>query len=426
MTRLIDKRINGKNKSAVNRRRFLDRYKKQIKKAVTDAISNRSITDIETGESVSIPAKDISEPIIHHGQGGKRQVVHPGNKEFVKGDRIPRPKGGQQNGGGNKASNEGEGTDDFVFEISKEEFMDFFFEDMELPNLVKTKLATIYENKKVRAGFKADGIPANINVVRSLKNAYARRIALTSPHKKALHAAEKELEDIQSNNPSDSKKIALLEETIADLKKKLKRIPYIDEFDLRYNNHIDLPKPTTQAVMFCIMDVSGSMDQTKKDMAKRFFILLYLFLTRNYEKIELVFISHHTVAKEVTEEEFFYSRETGGTVVSSALRLTQDIIEERYPSDDWNIYVAQASDGDNWYDDSPLCKSIISEKIMPLVQYFAYVEITPDNHQSLWFEYEKIQQAHANFAMQKLENSADIYPVLRELFRKKDDLKAAS
>ena len=421
MSRLIDKRINGKNKSAVNRRRFLNRYKKQIKQAVTDAISNRSITDIETGESISIPSRDISEPIIHHGQGGKRQVVHPGNKEFVQGDRIQRPKSGQGNG-----RTDGDGEDNFVFEISKEEFMDFFFEDMELPNLIKTKLTTIYENKKVRAGFKSDGIPANINVVRSLKNAYARRIALSSPYKKQLKVLQAELDELLLQPNPLQERVDDLEKEIKELKRKIANVPYIDEFDLRYNNHIDLPKPSTQAVMFCVMDVSGSMDQNKKDLAKRFFILLYLFLTRNYEKIELVFISHHTNAKEVTEQEFFYSRETGGTVVSSALRLTHEIITERYPSDDWNIYVAQASDGDNWYDDSPLCRSLINDKIMPLVQYFAYVEITPDNHQSLWYEYEKIAQQNSHFAMQQLESSADIYPVLRELFRKKDDVKAVS
>ena len=425
MSRLIDKRINGKNKSAVNRQRFLKRYKKQIKKAVTDAIANRSITDIESGESISIPAKDISEPFVYHGQGGKRQVVHPGNKEFVPGDRIPRPSG-KQGGKGGKASNEGSGEDDFIFEISKEEFMDFFFEDMELPNLVKTKISTIYEKKKVRAGFKSDGIPTNINVVRSLRNAYARRIAARSPYRRELNDLKEELQLLEQQPEDNHVEINKLKEKIEFLEKKIKNIPYIDEFDLRYNNHIDLPKPTTQAVIFCIMDVSGSMDQNKKDLAKRFFILLYLFLTRNYEKIELVFISHHTIAKEVTEEEFFYSRETGGTVVSSALQLMHEIATERYPTGDWNIYAAQASDGDNWYDDSPLCREILEQKIMPLVQYFAYVEITPDTHQSLWFEYEKVQQSFANFALQQLEKSSDIYPVLRELFRKKEDIKAVS
>jgi len=426
MTRLIDKRINAKNKSAVNRQRFLKRYKSQIKKAVTDAISNRSITDIESGESVSIPAKDISEPIIYHGQGGKREMVHPGNKEFVPGDKIKRPQQQSGKGQGNKASDSGEGQDDFVFEISKEEFMDFFFEDMELPNLVKTQVATVYDKKKARAGFKADGVPANINVVRSLRNAHARRIALRSPHKRELKECEEKLAQMQDDSSSKKSEITALEEHIAFLKKKIKKVPYIDEFDLRYNNHVDVPKPTTQAVMFCVMDVSGSMDQNKKDIAKRFFILLYLFLTRNYEKIELVFISHHTTAKEVTEQEFFYSRETGGTVVSSALKLMHEIASSRYPTSDWNIYIAQASDGDNWYDDSPTCREILAEKIMPLVQYYSYVEITPDSHQSLWHEYEKVEQSFENFAMRKIVEVSDIFPVLRNLFKKKDELKAAS
>jgi len=426
LTRVIDKRINAKNKSAVNRQRFLKRYRNQIKRAVTDAIANRSITDIESGESVSIPSKDISEPTIYHGQGGKRQVVHPGNKEFVAGDRFPRPSGQKGGGGGGKASNQGEGEDEFVFEISKEEFMDFFFEDMELPNLIKRQITTVYDKKKARAGFKSDGIPANINVVRSLRNAQARRIALGAPYKRELKECEEKLQALLSDTQADKQEIIQLEERIEYLKEKIAKVPYIDEFDLRYNNHVDVPKPTTQAVMFCVMDVSGSMDQNRKDIAKRFFILLYLFLTRNYEKIELVFISHHTTAKEVSEEEFFYSRETGGTVVSSALKLMHEIAVQRYPTNDWNIYVAQASDGDNWYDDSPACGEILSEKIMPLVQYFSYVEITPDNHQSLWFEYEKIEQFFPHFAMQKIDKVSDIFPVLRNLFKKKDDVRAAS
>jgi len=426
LARLIDKRINGKNKSAVNRQRFLKRYKGQIKKAVADAIANRSITDIESGESVSIPSKDISEPFIHHGSGGKRDVVHPGNKEFVPGDRVPRPNKQGGGSGDGKPSNQGEGEDDFVFEISKEEFMEFFFEDMELPNLVKTQVTTVYDNKKVRAGFKANGIPANINVVRSMRNAYGRRIALKGPYKKELAEAEERLATLEQDKETHRSEIKSLKKRIEFLRRKIKNVPYIDEFDLRYNNHVDMPKPTTQAVMFCVMDVSGSMDQHKKDIAKRFFILLYLFLTRNYEKIELVFISHHTTAREVTEEEFFYSRETGGTVVSSALTLMHDIATARYSTSDWNIYVAQASDGDNWYDDSPYCKEILAEKIMPLVQYYSYVEITPDSHQSLWHEYKNIEETFENFAMEKIENITDIYPVLRELFKKREDIKAAS
>jgi uncharacterized sporulation protein YeaH/YhbH (DUF444 family) len=172
--------------------------------------------------------------------------------------------------------------------------------------------------------------------------------------------------------------------------------------------------------MFCVMDVSGSMDEAKKEIAKRFFILLYLFLTRNYKKINLVFIRHHTVAKLVDEEEFFYSRETGGTVVSSALELAYQIIIEKYPTTDWNIYVAQASDGDNWNADSPKCQTILQEQIMPLVQYYAYVEILPRHHQSLWRAYGAVKDQYPNFAMRSINEQKDIYPVFRDLFKRKN------
>jgi len=198
-------------------------------------------------------------------------------------------------------------------------------------------------------------------------------------------------------------------------------VPFLDDFDLKFNLHVQEPLPSSKAVMFCVMDVSGSMDQATKEMAKRFFILLYLFLRRNYEKTELVFIRHHTSAKEVDEEEFFYSRETGGTIVSSALKLTKEIIDDRYPIADWNIYVAQASDGDNWNDDSPLCKQILVNQLLPLMSYFSYIEITPRSHQALWREYEKIVPLYPeNFALRQIETVSDIYPVFRELFQRKE------
>jgi hypothetical protein len=178
--------------------------------------------------------------------------------------------------------------------------------------------------------------------------------------------------------------------------------------------------PSTQAVMFCLMDVSGSMDEPKKQIAKRFFMLLYLFLTRTYERIEIVFIRHHTQAVEVDEENFFHARETGGTVVSSALELMHKIIQDRYATNVWNIYGAQASDGDNWENDSPGCRALLGEKIVPLVQYFAYIEIANAEPQNLWREYQKVQDQHPDrFAMQRIRSLPDIYPVFRELFRKK-------
>jgi len=419
MSQLIDRRQNAGKKSTVNRQRFLRRFKKQIKHAVSDIVGKRSITGINKGEEITIPKKDISEPRFQHGQGGHVERVLPGNDQFVTGDRIKRPQSGGDGSGDGEASNTGEGEDNFMFELSREEFLDIYFEDLELPDLVKKDLAKISTFKTIRAGVTTSGMPSNINVVRSMKQAAGRRMALASPYKRQLKEAEKELEHLKKNSQAEKVDILKLERDIEFLKKKIKSVPFIDTIDLRYNNRIRVPSPSTQAVMFCVMDVSGSMDEAKKDIAKRFFILLYMFLTKNYEKIDLIFIRHHTSAKEVDEEEFFYSRETGGTVVSSALELLHQIIEDRYPPSSWNIYVAQASDGDNWNADSPYCQELLQEKIMPLLQYFSYIEIMPRHHQSLWEVYQQVKEFYPNFAMENIDTAADIYPVFRELFKRK-------
>lgn len=419
MSQLIDRRQNAGKKSTVNRQRFLRRYKNQIKRAVSDAVGKRSITEIDQGEQISIPARDISEPSFHRGQGGHVDRILPGNDNFVTGDRIKRPAGGDGQGEGGNASNSGDGEDTFIFELSREEFLDLYFEDLELPDLIKKELSRISSFKSVRAGVSTSGIPNNINVLRSMKQATGRRVALASPYKKQLKTAEDELAVLLETAEPDNAILEQLHKEIEVLKKKIQTVPFIDTIDLRYNHRVRISTPSTQAVMFCVMDVSGSMDEAKKDIAKRFFILLYMFLTKNYEKIELVFIRHHTSAKEVTEEEFFYSRETGGTVVSSALELLDAIIETRYPPQAWNIYVAQASDGDNWNADSPYCQELLQEKIMPLLQYFAYIEIMPRHHQSLWEVYQNIKEQFPNFAMENIDAVADIYPVFRELFKRK-------
>jgi hypothetical protein len=415
---LIDRRLQGKNKSAGNRERFLRRYKGQIKDAVTRAIKGRSITEVEKGEKVSIPVKDINEPSFGHAHGGVWETVRPGNKEYQKGDQVQRPKGGSGQGKGKAGNSEQTSEDDFTFELTREEFMNVFFEDLELPNLVKTQLTSITEFKQQRAGYTISGTPSNIHVLRSLRGALGRRIAVGAKSSKRLKEAEEELAQLLLTAFEDDHRVLALKKEIHHLHTKLYAIPFLDPIDLRYSNRIKVPKPTSQAVMFCVMDVSGSMDQAKKDAAKRFFILLYLFLERAYEKIDVVFIRHHTQATEVSEDEFFNSRESGGTVVSSALHLLGKVMHERYSSADWNIYVAQASDGDNWDNDSITCRELLIDTIMPAVQYYAYVEITEGEPQNLWHEYTQIPDIHPHFAMQKIESPADIYPVFRELFKK--------
>jgi uncharacterized protein len=218
--------------------------------------------------------------------------------------------------------------------------------------------------------------------------------------------------------------IAALKLEIEALQKRLGRIPYLDPIDLRYRSRVKTPVPTSKAVMFCLMDVSGSMDESRKELSKRFFILLYLFLTRHYEKIDIVFIRHHTQAQEVDEENFFHARETGGTVVSSALVLMEEIIKARYNPTEWNIYGAQASDGDNWHHDSGRCRELLDQKLLPLCRYFAYVQVA-EEEQNLWEEYTQLGGSHPHFAMRKAVSGDQIYPVFRDLFKKEGVAQAA-
>ncbi|MGL4828024.1 MAG: YeaH/YhbH family protein [Vibrio sp.] len=422
MAQFIDRRLNGKNKSTVNRQRFLRRYKEQIKESVADAVNRRSITNTESGEDVSIPTRDIKEPMFHQGKGGVRERVHPGNDQFIRGDKIDRPKGGQGSGGSGEgeASADGDGSDDFVFQISKDEYLDILFEDLALPNLKKNQVNKITEWKSHRAGFQTSGVPSNISVVRSLQQSLARRTAMTAGKRRLMSELEEELERIQRSEPPQIMEEMRIKQKIEELRNKIDSVPFIDTFDLRFKNYEKRPIPSSQAVMFCLMDVSGSMDQATKDIAKRFYVLLYLFLTRTYENVEVVFIRHHTQAKEVNEHDFFYSQETGGTIVSSALKLMHEIIEARFPLGEWNIYGAQASDGDNWADDSPRCKELLTNKLLPYCQYYAYIEITRRSHQTLWHEYEKLQASFDNFAMKNIRSVEDIFPVFRELFQKEN------
>jgi uncharacterized sporulation protein YeaH/YhbH (DUF444 family) len=419
MANFIDRRLNSKNKSTVNRQRFLRRYKNQIKKSVSDAINQRGVTDIHSGESIVIPKRDLSEPVFHQGDGGIKDRVHPGNDQFSQGDRIPRPPKQQGQGAGQgDASDSGEGEDEFTFSISKEEYLNLLFEDLELPNLEKNQLDKLIEYKTVRSGYCAEGVASNIDIVKSLQGSIARRIAMTSSKRRQLKELEQALLALNDDKHDCIQQERTLRSEIEVLKNKIAKVPFIDTFDLRFRNYAKQAVPTSKAVMFCLMDVSGSMDQATKEMAKRFYILLYLFLSRTYKNIDVVYIRHHTQAKEVNEHEFFYSQETGGTIASSALELMNDIINERYNDNQWNIYGAQASDGDNWADDSPRCQTILQQEILPKSRYFSYIEITQRAHQTLWKHYQQVEQSHHNFAMQHIKSVADIYPVFRELFKK--------
>ena len=415
---IIDRRLAGKNKSIGNRERFLRRYRDQIRDAVRKAVGDRSLHTIEDGADITLPRKDVSEPVFQHGPGGTRELVHPGNQEYVRGDRLPRPSGGAGGSGTGEATPDGSGEDDFTFRISREEFMHYFFEDLALPRLIRTQLlADAPEWKMRRAGFVSEGNPTSLHVVRSMRVALGRRIAMGGEARRQLRQAQIYLASLEAQADTPSLDLARAREEVEALTRRLARVPFLDPFDLRYRHRVREPVPNSKAVMFCLMDVSGSMDEARKDLAKRFFILLYLFLSKHYQHTEVVFIRHHTQAAEVPEEEFFHATESGGTVVSSALTLMHEIIRDRYLGAAWNIYGAQASDGDNWQQDSLKCRELLENRLLPLVRYFAYVQVA-DEDQNLWEEYSRVRHAHPHFAMQKIVSPQQIFPVFRDLFRK--------
>jgi len=416
MNSLIDRRLNGRNKSAVNRERFLRRYKEQVRKAVQDLVQERSIKEMDQGGEINLPVRDISEPSFRHAPVGDRESVHPGNREFARGDRIKRPQGGGGSGGGEPG--EGEGVDQFTFTLSREEFMSIFFDDLELPNMERNQLGPTPEKKWQRAGYTTSGSPSLLSVPRTMRTSLGRRVALAGAAREALEAAETRLAEALEAGVGGPE-LVLFEEAVLEARRRFASIPFLDDLDLRYRNRVSTPAPVARAVMFCLMDVSASMDEDKKDLAKRFFTLLYLFLSRKYEHVEVVFIRHTDDAEEVDEETFFHDPKSGGTVVLSALELMRTIVEDRFPPGSWNVYASQASDGDAFGADSGRSARFLSEAILPQCRYFAYIEIPNDaeaRKSSLWAEYE--QQTCSHFSMRRITERAEIYPVFRELFKK--------
>ena len=388
---IVDKRNNPKGKSSPNRQKLLKRIGHKIKKAMPDIIKNNGVKDLTSSKKgVKIPVKGINEPqFSYEGGSGDNKRVHPGNKEYIPGDKVRKPREGEGQGG-QKGSNDPTITeDDFTISISREEFLDYFFDDLELPDMIKKHLNSVVDFKQRRAGFTNAGTPNRLNVVKSYKNSMSRKMAGNIFYDKKIKEIEDKLKDKN-----------LTQDQIDELNKELNKlinmknsINFMEEIDLRYNNYEKYPVPVTSAVMFCIMDVSGSMGEKEKDIAKRFFMLLYLFLTKQYERIEIVFIRHHTEAKEVTEDEFFNSIESGGTIVLPALELMDKIIDDKYSSG-WNVYASQASDGDVWdRSDAVSCSNLLRDKLLKKIQYMIYIEIARERYSDLWNQYDDLSKS---------------------------------
>lgn len=433
MSYFIDRRLNPGDKNLGNRQRFMRRVRKLLRRHISEAMKHRSIRDIERQERIPIPIDGTGEPNFRDAPTGRREGVFPGNKKFMSGDKIPRSQKGWD-GSGREGSPDGEGMDDFEFVLTPEEFDDLFFEDCELPRLVKEAVQALVQFRRQRAGFTKSGTPAHLDVFRTMKNSFGRRIALRRPRTEEVRALEARIQELEAKDIRTPEEEEELREKQAELtmsKNRMRQVPFMDPFDARFRRYELVPLPIAQAVMFCLMDVSGSMGEREKDLAKRFFYMLYRFLFGKYEQVDVVFIRHTHEAAEVDEETFFHSPESGGTVVSTAFHEMLRIVKERYPISSWNIYVAQASDGDNTLSDNELCAELLVEQILPIVQHFAYIEIIAEGDEenmylmggggsSLWQTYTPVNEQFEEFAMKFVAHPKHIYPVFRELFARKE------
>jgi uncharacterized protein len=418
---IIDRRLNPQGKSLSNRRRFIGRAKQELAEAVHKSTAERGISDLGSEEKVWVKTNRLKEPQIRHSSAvGQGDYVLPGNKQYEQGDRLKRSSS-QAGAGGRQASSHGEGDDGFHFVLNQEEFLDIFFDDLELPDLLRKQMKSSDNVTPVRAGYALSGSLPNMSLTRTMRNSLARRIALKRPHPAQLAIVEAEIARLgDADDPDSIKKYAELSEHLEIQRKRSQRIPFIDPIDVRYNRFELVPQPVTSAVMFCLMDVSGSMTEHMKDLAKRFYKLLYLFLRRRYKDVDLVFIRHTHLAREVDEETFFFSTETGGTVVSTAFDEMLRVVGQRYPANNWNIYAAQASDGDNVPSDNAKVVSLLKEKILPACQYFAYIEVGHQDGMAqmtdLWRTYETLIRSGEPIAARKVHDRSQIFPVFRDLF----------
>ena len=424
---ILDRRLNPSGRSLPNRQRFLRRAKALVQEAVRDASAKRDIRSADAGGEVSIPLHGIREPSFHLGQGGTRDHVLPGNKEYREGDEIQRPPGG--GGGGGSEGCPGR---------QRRGHLPLRPEPGGIPQPLPRRPRTAGPGQAPPGRWRRPGLAP--------RRLFGDRLAgqpLAAPHHAeqpvAPHRAARpkpaEVEALEAEiaalegQPEHAERVLALRAELERQLLRARRIPYIDPIDVRYRRFEPSPRPVAQAVMFCLMDVSGSMTEDMKDLAKRFYTLLYLFLQRRYKHVELVFIRHTHEASEVDEETFFHSRETGGTLVSTALEEMRKVVADRFPPAEWNIYAAQASDGDNAAGDSQKTARLLVDTILPACQYYAYIEVGregehgipgfPRGPTDLWRTYEALVNAGAPLAMKKVRHRREIFPVFRELFAKR-------
>ena len=385
----VDRRKTGRGKSISNRQKLLRRIRDSIKNSNPEDIDSDGIAgsspqkNSANNNPVHVARDALSEPTFRYGSSvGEREVVLIGNDEFLKGDDFPLDSDDE----GASAGGPGDDSeDDYVINISRSEFFDVFFEDCELPDLIDNHERVLPQATMKPAGFQKSGNPGQLSVIRSYKNSMGRRLAITREARDEIEALEKErdvidalFKDLYWVDPFgvNGARLIEIEDRLEELRGKVSSVEIFEDVDLRYRKSEKVQVKTADAVFIMIMDVSGSMDEDKKRIARKFFSLQYAFIKRKYPQTDLVFIAHTENPYEMTEEEFFTTRLSGGTVVSPSLELAHNIIKDRYDALQTNIYLSYASDGDNWEEDNAVVKDEIQSRgLLSKLRHMVYAQV---------------------------------------------------
>lgn len=405
----------GKDRSAEDRRRHRELVEESIKKNIGNIIAEESIIGKSKDKKIKIPIRSIKEYQFIYGKNSKG--VGSGDGTERRGDKIGEDKLGDKGKGSGQAGNQ-EGEDVYETEVTMEELISYLFEDLNLPDIDKKKLAELESIKSIKKiGYQHKGIPPRLAKRRSVVEKIKRKQSFIRSHCEYDGKAEEKYDDEQADIPH-------IQETDNSNQVLKGRFPFMED-DLRYHRIREDHKKDFNAVVICIMDVSGSMDQTKKYMARSFYFLLYQFILLKYSNVEVVFIAHTTTAKEVNEDEFFHRGESGGTYISSGYEKALEIIEQRYNPLNWNIYAFHCSDGDNWSEDNKKAVDA-AKKLCEACNLFGYGEITPGYFiagSTIKSEYHK-NIKNKNFAVITMSKKDDILPGLKKLLDKESEREA--
>jgi len=388
---IFKKHNTNADRSASDRRRHKEKIEKAIKEGIHDIVAEESIIGQSGKKKIKIPVRGIKEYQFVFGRNqGSKGVGSAQGQDIKKGQKIKDGQKGKGKASGKKAGNE-KGEEFYEVELTLDELAKYLFDDLNLPDLEKKSDASVLAEKIKRKGYRTKGIRARLSKKETLKNKIRR---------------QKQAVKNKTWDPEGGERFTFHED------------------DLKYK-HIEIKhKPITNAVIFFIMDVSGSMGKQKKFLARSFFFLLYQFIRYRYEKIDIVFVAHTTEAKEVNEDDFFQRGSSGGTFISSGLDKSLEIISERYNPNSWNLYAFHGSDGENWSEDNEKAK-IAMQKLIDICQLAGYIQIVPDGDKVYGKEMAEVFQPLItdNFKVLKLGKKEDVWPQFSKLFGGKYDLK---